>query len=162
MTGEPQDGACAPQIQRALDEHTTLTLAYLDEAGFPQACAVFYAATDVPTLVFLTSADTAHGRALLAAGSGAPVAFTAQRDGQTWTDITGIQGRGTCHRLSGHAAAAARRAYAQRFPFIDTASSLSRALDSTDFWEIRPHWIRLVDNTRGFGHKTEWTPKTHN
>ncbi|GHC69036.1 pyridoxamine 5'-phosphate oxidase family protein [Streptomyces cinnamoneus] len=166
-----------PQIRAALDAHTTLTLAYADEDG-PQACAVLYAVADrqpdaeqqsvaeqqrgadrqpdadTTTLVFVTSPHTRHGRALLSGD--ARVAFTAQRDGQEWTALTGVQGRGTCHLLVGAERAAAWRAYSARFPYVEESDRLRQAMERAELWELRPTWLRLVDNGRGFGHKTEW------
>ncbi|MDT0453264.1 pyridoxamine 5'-phosphate oxidase [Streptomyces hesseae] len=149
------------EIRDALDAHTTLTLAYVDEDG-PQACAVLYAvhATSgefgepVPSLLFVTSGTTRHGRALLA-GDGR-VAFTAQRDGQDWTSLTGIQGRGACRLLEGADREAAWHAYSARFPYVERTDRLRQAMERTGLWELRPDWLRLVDNGRGFGHKTEW------
>ncbi|MFI9723762.1 pyridoxamine 5'-phosphate oxidase [Streptomyces sp. NPDC052396] len=149
-----------PQILAALDAHSTLTLAYADADG-PQACAVFYApysAPDAegPVLYFVTSPATRHGRALLA-GDGR-VAFTAQRDDQEWAGITGLQGRGHCRVLRDAERAAAWAAYRARFPYVDESERLRRAVQGTELWELRPDWLRLVDNGRGFGHKTEWRP----
>ncbi|MEU1311857.1 pyridoxamine 5'-phosphate oxidase family protein [Streptomyces cinnamoneus] len=145
-----------PQIRAALDAHTTLTLAYADEDG-PQACAVLYAVAEQqpgPVLVFVTSSHTRHGRALLSGD--ARVAFTAQRDGQEWTALTGVQGRGTCRLLDGADRAAAWRAYSARFPYVEESDRLREAMERAELWELRPTWLRLVDNGRGFGHKTEW------
>ncbi|RLU85776.1 pyridoxamine 5'-phosphate oxidase [Streptomyces griseocarneus] len=159
---EKQDGRAAGHrppygIRAALDAHTTMTLAYADEDG-PQACAVLYAPTETPdgdpVLLFVTSATTRHGRALL---GGAPVAFTAQRDGQEWTALTGLQGRGTCRLLEGEERETAWRAYAARYPYVDRNERLRQAMERTGVWELRPGWLRLVDNGQGFGHKTEWT-----
>ncbi|WP_367129429.1 MULTISPECIES: pyridoxamine 5'-phosphate oxidase family protein [Streptomyces] len=143
-------------IRAALDAHSTLTLAYADEDG-PQACAVLYALADGDdtALLFVTSATTRHGRALTE-GAGS-VAFTAQRDGQVWTALTGIQGRGTCRRLEGAEREAAWRAYSERFPYVDHNDRLRQAMERTDLWELRPGWLRLIDNGQGFGHKSEWT-----
>ncbi|MFF4160488.1 pyridoxamine 5'-phosphate oxidase [Streptomyces sp. NPDC001678] len=153
------------EIGEALDAHTTLTLAYVDEDG-PQACAVLYALSapyavepgesvpSLPTLLFVTSTTTRHGRALLA-GDGR-VAFTAQRDGQDWTSLTGVQGRGTCRLLEGADREAAWHAYSTRFPYVERTDRLRQAMERTGLWELRPDWLRLVDNGRGFGHKTEW------
>ncbi|MGK5731299.1 pyridoxamine 5'-phosphate oxidase family protein [Streptomyces sp. URMC 124] len=146
------------EIRAALDAHSTLTLAYADEDG-PQACAVLYALAEPPpagddtALLFVTSATTRHGRALAA---DARVAFTAQRDGQVWTALTGIQGRGACRRLEGAEREAAWRAYSERFPYVDHNDRLRQAMERTDLWELRPDWLRLIDNGQGFGHKTEW------
>ncbi|WP_189306856.1 pyridoxamine 5'-phosphate oxidase family protein [Streptomyces albospinus] len=152
------DGAgCPAAIRRALDGHTTVTLAYVDEDG-PQACAVLYAAgaaaDGAPALYFVTADTTRHGRAL--GESGARVAFTVQRDGQEWSGLTGLQGRGRCRPLSGAERAAGWRVYTARFPFVEASDRLRAALERTALWELRPDWLRLIDNGQGFGHKEEW------
>ncbi|WP_330823764.1 pyridoxamine 5'-phosphate oxidase [Streptomyces bugieae] len=175
---------CPHAIEQALAAHTTITLAYVDEDG-PQACAVLYAtgaandeveaaevgeaagevetadaaetgagAVGGPVLYFVTSATTRHGRAL--AEPGARVAFTVQRDGQEWSALTGIQGRGRCRPLSGAERAVGWRAYTRRFPFVEADERLRAALERTTLWELRPDWLRLIDNGQGFGHKEEW------
>ncbi|WP_067677205.1 pyridoxamine 5'-phosphate oxidase family protein [Nocardia miyunensis] len=144
-----------PDILRELTEHNTLTLAYADEDG-PQACAVFYATTETGTLIFTSSSHTRHGRALTARTS-VPVAFTIQQDGQAWTDIRGIQGTGTCTAVPAAARSRAQAAYLARFEFIAKNPPLVQQLDSSDLWKITPNHLRLTDNSRGFGHKTEWT-----
>ncbi|MFG2225945.1 pyridoxamine 5'-phosphate oxidase [Streptomyces sp. NPDC048644] len=162
--GEMQDagrsGGCPEEILRALAGHTTLTLAYGDADG-PQACAVLYAAggdAAGPVAYFVTSGTTRHGRALRQPG--ARVAFTAQRDGQEWTALTGLQGRGRCRVLAGDERAAGWAAYTGRFPFVAADERLRAALERTELWELRPDWLRLIDNGRGFGHKEEWRPAT--
>ncbi|MBM9506869.1 pyridoxamine 5'-phosphate oxidase family protein [Actinacidiphila acididurans] len=101
-------------IRQALAAHTTLTLAYADADG-PGACAVSYTPTAgaVPLLVFVTSTGTRHGRALQEQPS-VQVAFTAQRDGQEWSELTGVQGRGICRRLEGDDRKTAWAAYSTR------------------------------------------------
>ncbi|MCB5911457.1 pyridoxamine 5'-phosphate oxidase family protein [Streptomyces pinistramenti] len=153
-------GGCPAEIQRALAAHTTLTLAYGDADG-PQACAVLYAAggdAEGPVAYFVTSGTTRHGRALRQPG--ARVAFTVQRDGQEWSALTGLQGRGRCRVLEGAERAAGWAAYAGRFPFVAADERLRAALERTALWELRPDWLRLIDNGRGFGHKEEWRPAT--
>ncbi|MFI9051842.1 pyridoxamine 5'-phosphate oxidase family protein [Streptomyces sp. NPDC053427] len=171
-----KDSACPAEIRRALAAHTTMTLAYVDEDG-PQAAAVLYAPAQGPVLYFVTSTGTRHGRALAAPGTapenasgaapgsasgtasatgGARVAFTAQRDGQEWRGLTGLQGRGRCRPLGDDERAAGWRAYTERFPFVAESESLRAALERTTLWELRPDWLRLIDNGRGFGHKEEW------
>ncbi|MFB7512377.1 pyridoxamine 5'-phosphate oxidase [Streptomyces sp. NPDC056144] len=149
------------ELASALRSLSTLTLAYADAEG-PQACAVLYAVADpaAGSLVFVSDpVTTRHGRALAAGGNeGAAVAFTAQADGQEWSRLTGLQGRGRCHRLAAGAERdAAFAAYADRFPFVRENARLREALAATALWELRPAWLRLIDNGRGFGHKTEWT-----
>ncbi|MEU9483958.1 hypothetical protein AB0D83_09855 [Streptomyces decoyicus] len=112
------------------------------------------AAGDGPALYFVTATTTRHGRAL--AESGARVAFTAQRDGQEWSALTGLQGRGRCRTLAGAERAAGWRIYLERFPFVAGSDRLRAALERTELWELRPDWLRLIDNGQGFGHKEEW------
>ncbi|MFF7687048.1 pyridoxamine 5'-phosphate oxidase family protein [Streptomyces syringium] len=143
------------ELLAALDAHTTMTLAYTDEDG-PQACAVLYAPAEesAPALVFVTSVTTRHGRALRDGET--CVAFTAQRDHQDWVTLTGIQGRGVCRRLEGAEREAAWQAFRTRFPYVEQTEQLRQAMEREDLWELRPDWLRLVDNGQGFGHKTEW------
>jgi uncharacterized protein YhbP (UPF0306 family) len=141
-------------VARALADYTTVTLAYVDEHGAPQACAVFYALTGDGALVFVSARSTRHGRALAADGR---LAFTAQAEGQQWATISGVQGRGTCTPLTGAARDAAFSSYAERFPFVTEDQRLGAALAGADLWELRPTWLRLIDNSQGFGHKQEWS-----
>ncbi|UQA93908.1 hypothetical protein [Streptomyces halobius] len=107
-----------------------------------------------PALYFVSATTTRHGRAL--AEPGARVAFTAQKDGQEWSGLTGLQGRGGCRPLSGAERAAGWRVYTERFPFVEASEQLRAALERTTLWELRPDWLRLIDNGQGFGHKEEW------
>ncbi|WP_234326489.1 pyridoxamine 5'-phosphate oxidase [Streptomyces sp. NRRL S-337] len=107
-----------------------------------------------PVLYFVTSTTTRHGRAL--ADPEARVAFTVQRDGQEWSALTGIQGRGRCRPLSSAERDVGWRAYTRRFPFVEADERLRAALERTTLWELRPDWLRLIDNGQGFGHKEEW------
>jgi uncharacterized protein YhbP (UPF0306 family) len=150
----------AEEIRRALAAHTTLNLAYVDDAGDPQSCAVFYAPTDEGTLVFLTSRSTRHGSTFAFRRPKTKVAFTAQADDQSWTTITGLQGRGVCRPAEGETLANARASYAARFPFVAGEGPLAAALSTADYWEVEPDWLRVIDNAQGFGHKEEWNPVT--
>ncbi|GAU68894.1 pyridoxamine 5'-phosphate oxidase [Streptomyces sp. NBRC 110611] len=114
-----------------------------------------------PRLYFVTAVTTRHGRALAGPGGaggpgGARVAFTAQRDGQEWSGLTGLQGRGRCRVLTGAERAVGWRVYTERFPFVEASDQLRTALERTTLWELRPDWLRLIDNGKGFGHKEEW------
>jgi uncharacterized protein YhbP (UPF0306 family) len=146
------------RLLTALRAHSTLTLAYADADG-PQACAVLYAVTESGSLVFVTAPGTRHGRTL-SAGPVTKVAFTAQADGQEWSALTGVQGRGECRRLPDDTPErdAAWAAYTERFPFVTVEPRLGAALESTALWELHPTWLRLIDNRLGFTSKQEWPP----
>ncbi|MER7171546.1 pyridoxamine 5'-phosphate oxidase [Streptomyces mesophilus] len=153
--GETVPSPPAPYLQ-ALAGHSTLNLAYVDDRGGPQACAVFYALSDAGTLLFLSSPSTAHGAALVGQSPAARVAFTVQADRQTWTTIRGVQGRGACRRVGEGGLEAARAAYLRAFPYVAEDPRLAKAVGSAALWEVVPDWLRVIDNAKGFGHKEEW------
>ena len=140
------------ELRAFLDRHNVLTLAYQDSQG-AGACAVWFAVDNRLQLHFLSSPDTRHGRALL---PGAQVAFTVHKDEQDWRSIQGIQGTGICSPVPAVAVDAAWQVYANRFPFVARQfPDLKNALSSATLWIIVPTWIRLIDNTKGFGYKQE-------
>ena len=141
------------RIQQFLAAHTTLTLATLAEDGRPQAAALFYAEMDDFSLVFTSEQKVRHSKNL---ARDARTAATIQADAQEWQAIQGLQIEGRCVKLKGDAVEAARNAYTTKFPFLKTNKLLSVALHFGTFYQLRPDWIRLIDNAQGFGHKEEW------
>lgn len=141
------------RIKQFLAEHTTLTLATLAEDGRPQAAPLFYAELDDLSLVFISEQRVRHSQNI---ARDERVAATIYTDGQQWQSIRGVQLEGACTALSGAAAEAARRAYVTKYPFILENKLLAGMLVQVTFYKITPTWLRLIDNSRGFGHKEEW------
>jgi uncharacterized protein len=135
-----------------LAQHNVLNLAYANPQGVG-ACALWFAADEACTCYFLSSLTTRHGAALALGGE---VAFTVQKDEQDWRAIQGVQGRGWCGLVDDEARSQAWATYIARFPFVTQQfTDLEAALKKTRLWCIKPSWLRLIDNTRGFGHKDE-------
>ena len=133
-----------------LSHHRAVTLAYNDADGVG-ACGLWYVYDDDINLYFLTSPVTRHGRALL---NGGDVAFTIHRDEQDWHAIQGLQGKGRCGPLPPAQTPRIWRLYVQRYPFVlQQFKDIDAALKNTLFWVIKPTWMRLIDNTKGFGYK---------
>ena len=153
-----------PRLLAFLYHHDTMTLATIGPAGEPRAAAVFYAADDNLDLYFLSDPDTRHGRNL---GREPRVAATIQADGQDWQEITGLQIEGTAAVIEGaDEIARIAQLFAERFEFLrgprdegdgSGPLDLQGPLASSRFYLLRPVWLRLIDNTRGFGHKEELT-----
>ncbi|MFF3517433.1 hypothetical protein [Streptomyces sp. NPDC002573] len=60
---------------------------------------------------------------------------------------------GTCRRLTDpDARATAWSAYTACFTLLADDPALTTALARTDLWEVTPTDLRLIDNSRGFGH----------
>ncbi len=142
-----------------LNEHTTMTLATTDTDGHPAAAALFYALLD-DMLIFLSEEKTAHVQNLLRRPR---VALTVHRDGQSWQELRGLQARGIAFPLPEASWARAWVVYEKRFPFVKPArvahnerAVLAGPLARARWYGVRPRWIRLIDNRRGFGWKAEW------
>ena len=151
------------RVKAFLDAHSTMTLATIGTGGEPQAAAVFYAADERLNLYFLSSPTSRHSQNLV---SNARAAATVHADGQAWQAIRGLQIEGSVKQVEGaRMLAQAARTYAGRFDFVrgllddgdDGPVVLRGPVASSRFYVLRPAWIRLIDNTLGFGHKKEWT-----
>lgn len=145
--------ATLPHLADFLAAHNTLCLATVGPEGRPHAAAVFYAAGPDLTLYFLSDPTTRHAQHI---GTGAWVAATIEANNQDWRSIRGLQIHGLAAPCAGDEVIVARRIYGERFPFIASAQTLAVALARARYYRLVPSWIRLIDNTRGFGHKEEW------
>ena len=127
-----------------------------DAEGQPHACALFYAAGPDLTLYFLSDPKTDHARFI---ENGAQVAATIEANNQDWKSINGLQLHGCARPCSETGEKKTASAiYAARYPFIAKAGTLAGPLARARYYQITPTWIRLIDNTKGFGHKEEWRP----
>jgi uncharacterized protein YhbP (UPF0306 family) len=143
------------RILAYLSAHNTLTLA-TERDGAPWANALFYA-NDGLTLYFVSDPRTRHADHLR---HNARVAATIQDDHRDWRAIQGIQLEGRCEEITHPVESAhALSVYAAKFPFVkdlfDAPAPLGTAMANARWHKLTPTWIRLIDNTRGFGHKEE-------
>ncbi len=148
------------RILNYLATHNTMTLATLGEDG-PWAAAVFYANGDNFNFFFKTSPSTRHGIDITQT---AQIAATIQDDGQEWQSIVGIQAVGSCNQVDTADASCANDLYLEKFSFLQpkdgdkddpAKQDLVTRLNETPYFCFRPQWIRLIDNSQGFGHKME-------
>ncbi|MEE8434183.1 MAG: pyridoxamine 5'-phosphate oxidase family protein [bacterium] len=140
------------RIRRLMAAHTTLTLATVSPDGLPQAVPLFYAEADDLSLILVSETTVRHSRNL-AERPQASAAIAA--DDQEWDRIQGLQLEGECRLLREDEAGAAREVYLAKFPFIAHNDALGRRLRASGIYRFRPGWIRLIDNTLGFGFKEE-------
>ncbi len=136
-----------------IESHNTLTLATTTE-GIPWATSLFYSNDDF-ILYFLSEPGTRHAQYLAAS---ARVAATISEDYSQWREIKGIQLEGTCEQITDPVGSArALVVYAKKFPFVGdflrAPQELGQALAKSKWYRIKPTWVRLIDNSRGFGWK---------
>jgi len=136
------------KIKEFMENHKVLNLGYMHR-GFPNSCALWFANDSDLNLYYLSAPSTQHGTL----HRGAPVSFTINRDDQNWKEIRGIQGRGLVFPADSEQG---WEAYRKKFPFIqDDSSEIQEVIGEMQLWQVKPNWLRLIDNTVSFGYKEE-------
>jgi uncharacterized protein YhbP (UPF0306 family) len=83
-----------------------------------------------------------------------------------WNAVRGLQVTGEAACVEGLERATALALYLAKFASVKALfemprsadeQTIARRLQSTDFWRVTPRFIRLIDNSRGFGFKAEIT-----
>jgi uncharacterized protein YhbP (UPF0306 family) len=146
-----------------LESHNTLTLA-TGAGGGVWAATVFYASDSSFNLYFVSDQRTRHAREMTA---NPQVALAIDADVDNWDDVRGLQIEGEAARIDGFERAKALALYLGKFPSVKALfeaprnpdeETIAKRLKNTDFWRVRPAYIRLVDNSRGFGFRLELRP----
>ena len=148
------------RISNFLSQHNTLTLASLHE-GNPWACAVFYCHDETLNLYFISESKTWHAQDISAHPE---VAVTIHGDVKSWNDIQGLQVTGRASLVPIDKRKEVEDLYLNTFLDIKAlfhaardgqALKIAERFRQSDFYCIEPHWIRFIDNSRGFGFKEE-------
>jgi hypothetical protein len=150
-------------IRRMLETHNTLTLSTCLEA-VPWSAAVFYVSDADFNLYFVSDRRTRHAREMLA---NPKVALAINADVDNWHDVRGLQVEGTAAPVTGLERARALALYLAKFarvkalfeaPGSGDEQVIAERLRNTAFWRITPNYIRVIDNSRGFGFRLELRP----
>ena len=148
-------------IRRMIEAHNTMSLATCRD-GMPWAASVFYASDKQLNLFFVSDHRTRHGRDI-EHNSIAAAAINA--DCSQWADVKGLQVEGRVTILTGAKRLNALRHYLAKFtdvralfeaPKDKDEETIAERLKAANMYELRPSWIRLIDNSRWFGYKIEF------
>jgi uncharacterized protein len=139
------------RIRVLLDSISTMTLATIDPEGNLHAAPVYFVHDAEMRLYFFSEAKSAHCQHI-AQNPKVAAAIYPECDG--WRDIKGLQLRGEV-RLVEFAAEwdSAWAQYQVKFPFV---RAIKTVVARNQLYVFVPSWIRLVDNSQGFGFKKEW------
>jgi uncharacterized protein YhbP (UPF0306 family) len=156
----PGGASLQERISGLLSSLTTLALATVDSGGNPCAAAVYFAHDADLTLYFISAKTTVHGANLL---RDPRVAAMAYEEHQEWNRLRGLQLRGTARPVELLEFSRAASVYGGKYSFLSilsqgTPAELLKAMAKVTFWKLEPSWIRLTDNSRGFGFKEELSP----
>ena len=122
--------------------HHVLTLATATAEGTPYCAACFYAYDKRRNLIIFTSDETTLHAQQMAANSTVAVAINLET--RIVGKVQGIQICGTARRGD----EADKSIYIKRFPYA--------ALAPLNIWVVEPTFMKLTDNTLGFGKKLIW------
>ena len=130
------------KIIKFIKRHHVLTLATTNAAGEPYCAACFYAYdAERNLLIFTSSTETRHGSEM---SGRARVACAITLETRVVGRVQGIQICGTARKGD----AQATRSYIKRFPYTAAAQ--------LEIWMVEPDYMKLTDNTLGFGKKLIW------
>ena len=139
-----------PLLARLLDLNT-MTLATCETDGSPHAAAVYFAASRELELYFFSAPDSSHGEALMRDPRAAAAVYPQDSD---WRTIQGLQIHGLVAEIEpGTSWEHGWQVFTNKFPFV---RGLRQIVELNRLYCLTPHWLRLVDNRKGFGFKQEW------
>lgn len=132
-------------------ELSTMSLATCNQDGEPHAAPVYFAADRELRFYFFSEPESRHGQDLAHNPRAAAAIYPEVSD---WRAIHGLQMHGEARCLQpGAEWEHAWQVYRAKFPFVE---ALKEVLARNSLYVLRPSWLRLVDNRRGFGFKQEW------
>jgi len=137
-------------IAAYLAAHSTLALATIGPDGAPMAASLFFVADADLRLYWVSGNSSRHSQNLTRHSR---MAVTIHNETWTWTEIAGVQMEGSARVVPpGPEWQAAWQLYLGKFPFV---SDFQAEVSRSNFYAFTPAWMRLIDNSRGFGHKEE-------
>ena len=125
-----------------IKRHHVLTLATATADGVPYCAACFYAYDkERNRLIFTSDEKTNHAQQML---QNANVAIGITLETRVVGKVQGVQICGKAEQGNEED----KRVYIKRFPYA--------ALAPLNIWAVEPTFIKLTDNTLGFGKKLIW------
>jgi uncharacterized protein YhbP (UPF0306 family) len=143
-----------PVLREFLATHSTLALATAGEQdGRPQVAPLFFASDDDFNIYWVSSVDSRHSVNI---ADWDDVAAAVYEQTWEWTGIRGIQIEGAARAVTGDEERDhALEVYKTKFPFVN--DRFEALIEQSNFYVLRPRWMRWLDNARHFGYKQEFS-----
>jgi uncharacterized protein YhbP (UPF0306 family) len=148
-------------VRDMLAAHNTITLATCHD-GKPWAASLFFASDKRLNLYFVSDYRTRHARHI---EESALAVATVNADSGAWTDVKGLQIEGRVSVVTGAERITGLGHYLGKFhdvkalfeaPKSDDERTIAERLKAANLYRLAPTWIRLIDNSRWFGFKSEF------
>jgi len=148
------------RIELSLTNHYTISIATAAKEGSWSA-SVFYVSDQKLNIYFISFDESKHIQAIL---KNKKVSATINQDVSDWMQIKGLQLQGVAYKVPEQHRKNILNAYRQKFdsihelldlPKTDDEKKIAKQFNSISLFCFEPHWIRLLDNSLGFGSKEE-------
>lgn len=143
-----------PFLRDFLSRQSTLALATAGlRDGRPQVAPLFFASDDALNLYWVSDPDSRHSRNL---EDWSEVAAAIYVHTWNWTGIKGVQIEGTAMPVTDdEERQRALAVYSAKFSFVN--ERFGELIATSEFYVLRPRWLRWIDNERRFGYQQEFT-----
>ena len=148
------------RIELSLTNHYTISIATAAKEGSWSA-SVFYVSDQKLNIYFISFDESKHIQGIL---KNKRVSATINQDVSDWMQIKGLQLQGVAYKVPEQHRKNILNAYRQKFdsihvlldlPKTDDEKKIAKQFNSISLFCFEPHWIRLLDNSLGFGSKEE-------
>jgi hypothetical protein len=148
------------RIELSLTNHYTISIATAAKEESWSA-SVFYVSDQKLNIYFISFDESKHIQGIL---KNKKVSATINQDVSDWMQIKGLQLQGVAYKAPEQHRKNILNAYRQKFdsihelldlPKTDDEKKIAKQFNSISLFCFEPHWIRLLDNSLGFGSKEE-------
>ena len=148
------------RIELSLTDHYTISIATAAKEESWSA-SVFYVSDQKLNIYFISFDESKHIQGIL---KNKKVSATINQDVSDWMQIKGLQLQGVAYKAPEQHRKNILNAYRQKFdsihelldlPKTDDEKKIAKQFNSISLFCFEPHWIRLLDNSLGFGSKEE-------
>jgi uncharacterized protein len=139
-------------VRQFLTTQSTLALATVKANGDPQIAPLFYVSDDELNLYWLSSANSLHSINLT---SHPQVAVTIYPTVWQWIHIRGLQIEGKAQTITDERI---REEILRRYLLkFNLPASFDGQIAASTLYQLKPTWLRWLDNSVKFGFKAETT-----
>ncbi len=148
---------CKKETERLasiFESHNTMALSTVDERGMPWSCILFFSVDENLSLIYVSKRDAEHSLHIRECPQ---VSVAIYKDDQVRSQASGLQIFFFFLSIeSPQDLKRAKEIYLGQHALIRKMEELYIAFKNMEFYRVHPHFIRLVDNSRGMGFKEEW------
>ena len=148
------------RIELSLTNHYTISIATAANEELWSA-SVFYVSDQKLNIYFISFDESKHIQGIL---KNKKVSATINQDVSDWMQIKGLQLQGVAYKVPEQHRENILNAYRKKFdsihrllelPETDDEKKIAKQFNSISLFCFEPDWIRLLDNSLGFGSKEE-------